>query len=171
MKFKSPDYHFTVQVPSRGHIQCGRALKLGGLISVRFCKWTWNVESIQIYTSTQIKHGFSLLIIGVPNLHVVETVNSERLASHLNNCWGKLNKPPLKVMVQLNTSHEESKYLWINMLFILSIALIIRGTYSKSGVRREYICRLWWKYDIFLNIWNIWQGLWQDGVMQNCILN
>ena len=38
MKFKSPDYHFTVQVPSRGHIQCGRALKLGGLISVRFCK-------------------------------------------------------------------------------------------------------------------------------------
>ena len=53
----------------------------------------------------------SLLIIGVPNLHVVETVNSERLASHLNNCWGKLNKPPLKVMVQLNTSHEESKYL------------------------------------------------------------
>lgn len=48
-------------------------------------------------------------LASVPNLHIVETVNSERLATHLNNCWGKLNKPPLKVMVQLNTSQEQSK--------------------------------------------------------------
>ena len=46
---------------------------------------------------------------GVPNLHMVETVDSERLASSINSTWQKLNKPdPLKVFVQINTSGEES---------------------------------------------------------------
>lgn len=48
--------------------------------------------------------------IGVPNLFMVETVDSVKLANSLNVSWGKLNKPsPLNVMVQVNTSKEESK--------------------------------------------------------------
>ena len=48
--------------------------------------------------------------IGVPNLFMVETVDNVKLANSLNVSWGKLNKPgPLNVMVQVNTSKEESK--------------------------------------------------------------
>nr|XP_058959304.1 pyridoxal phosphate homeostasis protein-like [Pocillopora verrucosa] len=49
-------------------------------------------------------------LVGVPNLFMVETVDSVKLANSLNVSWGKLNKPsPLNVMVQVNTSKEESK--------------------------------------------------------------
>jgi len=49
-------------------------------------------------------------LVGVPNLFMVETVDSVKLASTLNSSWGKQNKPnPLNVMVQVNTSEEESK--------------------------------------------------------------
>ena len=48
--------------------------------------------------------------IGVPNLFMVETVDNVKLANSLNVSWGKINKPgPLNVMVQVNTSKEESK--------------------------------------------------------------
>ena len=41
---------------------------------------------------------------------MVETVDSVKLANSLNVSWGKLNKPsPVNVMVQVNTSKEESK--------------------------------------------------------------
>ncbi|XP_077991966.1 pyridoxal phosphate homeostasis protein-like [Glandiceps talaboti] len=50
-------------------------------------------------------------ILGVPNLFMVETVDSQRLADSLNQAWGKQKKPEkLKVMVQVNTSDEESKH-------------------------------------------------------------
>ncbi|XP_078358533.1 pyridoxal phosphate homeostasis protein-like isoform X2 [Oculina patagonica] len=49
-------------------------------------------------------------IVGVPNLFMIETVDSAKLASTLNSSWSKQNKPqPLNVMVQVNTSKEESK--------------------------------------------------------------
>ena len=52
-----------------------------------------------------------LFCTGVPNLFMIETVDSAKLASTLNSSWGKQNKPsPLNVMVQVNTSKEESKY-------------------------------------------------------------
>ena len=48
---------------------------------------------------------------GVPNLFMVETVDSVKLATTLNSSWSKQNKPnPLNVMVQVNTSQEESEY-------------------------------------------------------------
>lgn len=49
-------------------------------------------------------------IVGVPNLFMIETVDSTKLATTLNSSWGKQNKTkPLNVMVQVNTSKEESK--------------------------------------------------------------
>ena len=52
------------------------------------------------------------LYTGVPNLFMIETVDSVKLASTLNSSWGKQNKThPLNIMVQVNTSKEESKPL------------------------------------------------------------
>eukprot|EP00494_Astrolonche_serrata_P026013 UN26274 len=50
------------------------------------------------------------LIKGVPNLSVVETVDSEKLANKLNNAC-KENRPnkTLNIYIQVNTSKEESK--------------------------------------------------------------
>lgn len=49
-------------------------------------------------------------LLTAPNLYVVETVDSEKLADAVDKAWAKLQKPEsLKVMVQVNTSSEESK--------------------------------------------------------------
>ncbi|XP_076363981.1 pyridoxal phosphate homeostasis protein isoform X1 [Tachypleus tridentatus] len=49
-------------------------------------------------------------LVAVPNLYMVETVDSERLADVLNKAWEKLNScQKLKVMVEVNTSGEDSK--------------------------------------------------------------
>jgi len=43
-----------------------------------------------------------------PGLHVIETIDSEKLAIAVNNGWKKLNKESrLKIMVQVNTSNEK----------------------------------------------------------------
>lgn len=52
-------------------------------------------------------------LLGVPNLDMVETIDSVKLADKLNSSWQKLrssNTQGLKVMVQINTSGEESKH-------------------------------------------------------------
>ncbi|KAH9488545.1 hypothetical protein Btru_061788 [Bulinus truncatus] len=49
-------------------------------------------------------------LLDVPNLFVVETVDSEKLAKSLNDTWERLKKPgKLQVMVQVNTSGEANK--------------------------------------------------------------
>mmetsp|Transcript_23346 Transcript_23346/g.41292 ORF Transcript_23346/g.41292 Transcript_23346/m.41292 type:complete len:202 (+) Transcript_23346:74-679(+) len=48
------------------------------------------------------------LIAGVKNVYVVESVDSVKLANALNKCIAA-DREPLKVMVQVNTSGEESK--------------------------------------------------------------
>ena len=45
--------------------------------------------------------------VDVPNIHMVETVSSEKLAKNLSKNWSK--GEPLSIMVQVNTSGEESK--------------------------------------------------------------
>ena len=48
--------------------------------------------------------------LAIPNLHMVQTIDTAKLATALSNSWEKQNKPyRLKVMVQVNTSGEESK--------------------------------------------------------------
>ncbi|XP_044516802.1 pyridoxal phosphate homeostasis protein isoform X3 [Gracilinanus agilis] len=50
-------------------------------------------------------------LIAVPNLYMLETVDSVKLADKVNNSWQKKGSPErLKVMVQINTSGEESKH-------------------------------------------------------------
>lgn len=54
------------------------------------------------------------LVEGVPNLWCVETVDREKIATALNRATQnmiekKLRKDPLKIMIQVNTSHESQK--------------------------------------------------------------
>ncbi|XP_048835978.1 pyridoxal phosphate homeostasis protein [Brienomyrus brachyistius] len=52
-------------------------------------------------------------LLGVPNLFMVETVDSVKLAERVNGSWQRLraaNTQRLKVMVQVNTSGEDSKH-------------------------------------------------------------
>ncbi|XP_011497077.1 PREDICTED: proline synthase co-transcribed bacterial homolog protein [Ceratosolen solmsi marchali] len=51
-------------------------------------------------------------LLKVPNLDVIETVNSEKIAIALNNAWEKFRKienSKLKIMIQVNTSKELAK--------------------------------------------------------------
>ena len=53
---------------------------------------------------------YCALIPGVPNLFMVETLDSAKLATAVTDAWGRLQMPEkLKVMVQVNTSGEESR--------------------------------------------------------------
>ena len=48
---------------------------------------------------------------------MVETVDSAKLASALSSSWGKQNKQnPLNIMVQVNTSEEDSKYIYFSII-------------------------------------------------------
>lgn len=50
------------------------------------------------------------LIIGCPNLYIVESVDTIKLATKLNNVCEKYRKEnPLNILVQVNTSKEEQK--------------------------------------------------------------
>ncbi|KAL6205462.1 hypothetical protein ACLB2K_022721 [Fragaria x ananassa] len=49
------------------------------------------------------------LLAGVPNLALVEGVDNVKLANHLDRAVSNLGRNPLKVLVQVNTSGEESK--------------------------------------------------------------
>lgn len=50
-------------------------------------------------------------LMAVPNLFMLETVDSMKLADKVNSSWQKKGSPErLKVMVQINTSGEESKW-------------------------------------------------------------
>uniref|UniRef100_A0A8C9VHV3 Pyridoxal phosphate homeostasis protein n=1 Tax=Scleropages formosus TaxID=113540 RepID=A0A8C9VHV3_SCLFO len=52
-------------------------------------------------------------LLGVPNLFMVETVDSVKLADRINSSWQRLraaNSQQLKIMVQINTSGEDSKH-------------------------------------------------------------
>lgn len=49
-------------------------------------------------------------LVSIPNLWMVETVHSTKLASTLHNSWSKTDHTdPLKVLIQVNTSGEDSK--------------------------------------------------------------
>ncbi|KAG0491899.1 hypothetical protein HPP92_005297 [Vanilla planifolia] len=50
------------------------------------------------------------LLGGVPNLHMVESVDDKKIANHLDRAVVSLGRNPLKILVQVNTSGEESKH-------------------------------------------------------------
>ncbi|XP_077075146.1 pyridoxal phosphate homeostasis protein [Siphateles boraxobius] len=52
-------------------------------------------------------------LLGVPNLYMIETIDSVKLAEKVNSSWQRMraaNTQRLKIMVQINTSGEESKH-------------------------------------------------------------
>lgn len=47
-------------------------------------------------------------VLSIPNLYMIETIDSEKLANAINNGWKNLYKDSkLKIMIQVNTSNEE----------------------------------------------------------------
>lgn len=50
-------------------------------------------------------------VIALPNLYLIETVDSKKLATSLNQKWPDFGPPnsKLKIMLQVNTSGEEGK--------------------------------------------------------------
>ncbi|KAG5516417.1 hypothetical protein RHGRI_037208 [Rhododendron griersonianum] len=50
------------------------------------------------------------LLTGVPNLAMVETVDDQKIANNLNRVVENIERKPLRVLVQVNTSGEESKF-------------------------------------------------------------
>jgi PLP dependent protein len=53
---------------------------------------------------------FVICFVDIPNLFMIETVDSAKLASAVDAAWQKRALPnKLKVMVQVNTSSEDSK--------------------------------------------------------------
>ncbi|GMH26875.1 hypothetical protein Nepgr_028718 [Nepenthes gracilis] len=50
------------------------------------------------------------LLTGVPKLAMVETVDDEKIANHLDRMVASIQRKPLKVLVQVNTSGETSKF-------------------------------------------------------------
>ncbi|XP_077250929.1 uncharacterized protein LOC143890221 [Tasmannia lanceolata] len=49
------------------------------------------------------------LLAAVPNLDMVESVDNAKIANHLDRAVASIGRKPLKVLVQVNTSGEESK--------------------------------------------------------------
>ncbi|XP_059442567.1 uncharacterized protein LOC132174864 [Corylus avellana] len=49
------------------------------------------------------------LLTGVPNMAMIEGVDNEKMANHLDRAVSSLGRNPLKVCVQVNTSGEASK--------------------------------------------------------------
>ncbi|KAF3451752.1 hypothetical protein FNV43_RR07848 [Rhamnella rubrinervis] len=49
------------------------------------------------------------LLTGVPNLAMVESVDDEKIANHLDRAVASIGRKPLKVLIQVNTSGETSK--------------------------------------------------------------
>ncbi|XP_047330549.1 pyridoxal phosphate homeostasis protein-like [Impatiens glandulifera] len=49
------------------------------------------------------------LLAAVPHLAMVEGVDNEKVANHLDRAVSSIGRKPLKVLVQVNTSGEESK--------------------------------------------------------------
>lgn len=73
---------------------------------------------------------------GVPNLFLVETIDSAKLADKVNSSWQRLRgagSQRLKVMVQVNTSGEQSECHW-SQKWSSWLRLLMQGsTYLVSG--------------------------------------
>lgn len=57
-------------------------------------------------------------VLCLPNIYMIETLDSQKLATQLNKSWSKFGPPgsTLNVMVQVNTSEEEGMEITFLML-------------------------------------------------------
>jgi uncharacterized pyridoxal phosphate-containing UPF0001 family protein len=58
---------------------------------------------------TASSKSFFIFFIQVPNLFVIESIDSIKLASKVNDACRECEREPLSVFVQINTSGEDSK--------------------------------------------------------------
>lgn len=59
---------------------------------------------------SQCKQHLDFQVLKLPNLHMIQTVDSEKLANSLDAAWSKLQptpSDPLRVLIQINTSGED----------------------------------------------------------------
>ncbi|KAJ6820789.1 putative proline synthase co-transcribed bacterial-like protein [Iris pallida] len=68
------------------------------------------LESLPKRMKFMADHPKDLVIAAVPNLEMVETVDDKKIADRLDRVVANLGRKPLKVLVQVNTSGEESKF-------------------------------------------------------------
>jgi len=66
-------------------------------------------NDIQWHFIGHLQSNKTKLILSIPNLAMVETVDSLKLAKALNKSAAELRKQPLNIMVQVNTSGEDTK--------------------------------------------------------------
>ncbi|KAI9261520.1 hypothetical protein BDA99DRAFT_537910 [Phascolomyces articulosus] len=66
-------------------------------------------KDIQWHFIGHLQSNKAKAVVGIPNLYVVETVDSVKKANTLNKACDGLRPDPLKVYVQVNTSDEDVK--------------------------------------------------------------
>lgn len=78
------------------------------------------------------------------NLYLIETVDSEKLASALENAWPNFrnsNDSKLKIMVQVNTSKENGNtffFKWISWIEDIFILVLMKNSVTeKNGCEVE----------------------------------
>lgn len=79
----------------------------------------------------------------MPNLHMIQTVDSEKLANSLDAAWSKVQpapSEPLRVLIQINTSGEdgEQHQVEFNIETFLKVPLIhsLQSRVALSPMRR-----------------------------------
>ena len=80
----------------------------------------WIFSGISLDDCNQTKSNYLLvfasflILLAVPNLSMVETLSSLKVANLLDYAWSKKSEKPLDVLIQVNTSGEERKYFVCN---------------------------------------------------------
>uniref|UniRef100_A0A8C4WUS5 Pyridoxal phosphate homeostasis protein n=1 Tax=Eptatretus burgeri TaxID=7764 RepID=A0A8C4WUS5_EPTBU len=69
-----------------------------------------NCPEIKWHFIGHLQRGNVSKLLGARNLDMVETIDSPKLADKVSSAWGRCGGQRLKVMVQVNTSEEESKH-------------------------------------------------------------
>ena len=92
------------------------------------------LSSFNLSTKQKCFDQLVLLYIGIPNLYVVETVDSVKKANTINKACDGLRSDPLRVYVQVNTSNEEGNNdkKIITVVVIQVLSLPIYSIYIKN---------------------------------------
>ncbi|EDV93220.1 GH18384 [Drosophila grimshawi] len=97
-------------------------------------------------------------VLKLPNLHMIQTVDSEKLADKLDAAWSKLEPPPsepLRILVQVNTSEEDVKsgidasaapslyqYISSNLKHLQPVGIMTIGAYGfdySNGPNPDFV--------------------------------
>lgn len=88
-----------------GHLQSNKINKVG--LSA------WSESRLDCVNAFNVDNQW-LQVLKLPNLHMIQTVDSEKLANSLDAAWSKVQpeaNEPLRVLVQINTSEEDGKQI------------------------------------------------------------